>query len=337
MKKTKNRNYKKNRTKNMKRIKSKKGLYKKNRTKKIGGELRGDCNGRPEKFPKCGAEGCVYLDSPNIVTKKQWKTNSQMNNHLLSIEGQDNSKPYSPKIISTNIKPCNLISKYGNENNAPCFVKRYRNTRNGNKILYEEESRDSWCRNYGVKEQCVVDEKMYNKFKNDVTKLSFDGNPGRSVALPDFDSMSDGDGADSLNDEDLGDLYDKIEIDESFTNVNPIFLTDITMDRIKGITILELLQEMGKKLGYEKTLSVSPFWEDEKNDLIQKIMNFGYTSSDFNEQNIMIDIDDEILCSWIDSKLAEKIPITPEMIKQDFKKEHILKIIDWGLLKKVQK
>jgi hypothetical protein len=47
---------------------------------------------------------------------------------------------------------------------SPCFVKRYRNTRSGKKIFYEEEHRPSWCRNYGVENQCIVDKKMYEKY-----------------------------------------------------------------------------------------------------------------------------------------------------------------------------
>jgi hypothetical protein len=33
-------------------------------------------------------------------------------------------------------------------------------------------------------------------------------------------------------------------------------------------------------------------------------------TDDFNEQNIMIDVDEEILCAWIEEQLAQGIPIT---------------------------
>ena len=71
------------------------------------------------------------------------------------------------------------------------------------------------------------------------------------------------------------------------------------------------------------------------NELIEKIKEIGYTSKDFNEQNIMIDVDNDMLCSWIDDKLENGIPVTPQMIKEEFGKENILKIVDWGLLNEV--
>jgi hypothetical protein len=324
-----------------KKIKTKKIKTKKIKTKKIktkknikGGDLRSNCLADPKNFPKCGKEGCVYLDDDNYVTKKQWKKVQELPSFDLSIEGQTKSIPYAPEINSTDIKPCNLISMIDYENKAPCFVKRHRNTRTGEKILYEEEQRDSWCRNYGVKNQCVVDKNMYDNFKNNVNKLSFQGKPNKSITLPEVDDMLDGD-AGSINDEDLGDLHDKIEIDESFTNLNPVFLTDIKMNRIKGVTIAELIKEMYEILGPEITMSVSREWEDEKEKIIEQVSRIGYTSPDFNEQNIMIDINSEDLCSWIDHTLATGEPVTPEKIKQQFGKEDILKIVDWGLLKKV--
>jgi hypothetical protein len=104
------------------------------------------------------------------------------------------------------------------------------------------------------------------------------------------------------------------------------------MNRIKGTTIFELISEMFEKIGLEKTKIVSDAWEREKNNIIAIINQRGYNSSDFNEQNIMIDVDDERLCLWIDNTLKEGIPITPEMIKTEFGKNNILKIVDWGLL-----
>jgi len=231
--------------------------------------------------------------------------------------------------VSQSVRPCDLIRQEGRE--APCFVKRYRTTRNGTKVLYEEEKRDSWCRNYGVKNQCTVDDKMYQAFKANVPKVSYEGKP--PVELPDMDTMSDGDGADSIEDEGLGDLMGEIEIPEAFTAMNPVLLTDITMNRVKGITIQELIEEMIEVLG-EKTMSVAPQWEAEKEKIIAQVRSLGYFSSDFNEQNIMIDVD-ETLCAWIDAQLAQGIPVTPSMIKKQFGKENILKIVDWGQLVRV--
>ena len=138
---------------------------KKLKKNKIGGELRNNCSANPEKFPKCGIEGCVYLNDKDTVTKQQWKNYNEMPGYGLSLQGQHDSSKYAPNIISTDVKPCDLISKKGLENTAPCFLKRLRNTRKGKQILYEEEKRNSWCRNYGVKNQCIVDEQMYNNFK----------------------------------------------------------------------------------------------------------------------------------------------------------------------------
>ena len=305
---------------------------KNNKSKKIGGELKRNCTADPSQFPKCGKEGCVYLNNDNVVTKKQWKTSQQIPHHLLSIEGQTNSKQLSPDIISQPIiKPCDLISKIGSENKAPCFVKRFRRTKNGEKILYEEENRESWCRNYGINNQCVVDEIMYNKFKNEVPKISYNGKPDRRITLPDSDSQLDGD-SNAVDDEELGNMYDNVLTDKSFTDLNPVYMTDITMNRIKGITIAELISEMIAILGQELTFSVAGVWEAERNTLISKVASLGYTSNDFHEGNIMIDVDNESLCLWIDDILARGIPITPQMIKEAFGKENILKIVDWGLL-----
>jgi hypothetical protein len=305
----------------------------------IGGLLTSNCSADPSKFPKCGLEGCVYLDDDNnYVTKKQWITPQQVPGYQLSIEGQTNSKPYAPNIISHSIKPCDMISV--EENKAPCFVKRYRNTRSEKKkILYEEEHRPSWCRNYGVENQCIVDKKMYEKFKNSVPKVTVPEvthNSTRGVILPDTDSQLDGD-VDASDDEKLGDLYNNVPIDKSFTYLNPVLLTDMKMDRVKGITINELVDEMFNILGAEKTSSVGKEWEDEIKRLIEIVKKNGYTSPDFNQNNIMIDVDSEELCKFIDETLAHGVPITPQMIKEFFGKDNILKIVDWGLLQRVKK
>lgn len=297
-----------------------------------GGLLKTKCTVDPQHYPKCGKEGCVYLHGDRHVTKRQWKTGPQMRSHMLSIEGQTKSKPFAPDIVSHSVRPCDLISEVGREAAAPCFVKRYRTTRNGKKVLYEEEKRDSWCRNYGIKNQCIVDDKMYQAFKKGIPKVSYEGTP--SFELPDIDTMSDGDGPDSIEDEGLGNLHDKVDIPQAFTDLNPVLLTELTMNRVQGITIQELIQEMVETIG-EKTMSVAAEWETEKEKLIQKVRELGYYSDDFNEQNIMIDVDEETLCTWIDEQLAQGIPITPAMIKKHFKKEDILKIVDWGQLKTV--
>jgi len=303
----------------------------KTKKSKRGGLLKTKCTANPAHYPKCGQEGCVYLHGDQHVTKKQWKTGPQMMSHMLSIEGQNRSRPFAPDLVSQSVRPCDLISQVGREVTAPCFVKRYRTTRNGTKVLYEEEKRDSWCRNYGVKNQCIVDDKMYQTFKG-VPKVSYEGKP--PVELPDIDTMADGDGPDSIEDEGLGDLMDTIDIPQAFTNLNPIFLTDTTMNRVKGITIEELIREMVEIVG-EKTSAVADVWDDEMKKIIAKVAEIGYSSIDFHSANIMIDVDDESLCTWIDDKLAQGIPITPNMIKKQFGKENILKIVDWGVLKRV--
>ena len=185
---------------------------------------------------------------------------------------------------------------------------------------------------------------MYNKFKNN--NLSNSGIPiteneirEAKIKLPETDDFLTGESNSietGIDDDGIGNLLNNVPIDESFTNVNPVFLTNIHMNRIKGITIFELISEMLKKLGIEKTKIVRDSWEEEKNKLIDIIYKRGYASRDFNEQNIMIDVDDERLCSWIDNTLKEGIPITPQMIKKEFNKDKILKIVDWGLLKKTR-
>ena len=340
--KVKNIKTRKTRTRKNRKTKTRKTRTRKTRSRKniIGGLLTSNCSADPSKFPKCGLEGCVYLDDDNnYVTKKQWITPQQVPGYQLSIEGQTNSIPYAPNIISNSIKPCDMISVEGSKNGAPCFVKRYRNTRSGKKILYEEEERDSWCRNYGVENQCIVDKKMYEKFRDGVPKVTVPEvthNSTRGVILPDTDSQLDGD-VDAIDDEDLGDLYNKVPIDESFTYLNPVLLTDMKMDRVKGITINELVDEMFNILGPDKTHSVGEEWEHEINRLIEIVKKNGYTSSDFNQNNMMIDVDSEELCKFIDETLAHGVPITPQMIKEFFGKDNILKIVDWGLLQRVKK
>ena len=312
---------------------------------KRGGALEKNCLADISEFPKCGHEGCVYLDDDtNNVTKKQWKKQTQLNSHGISISGQRDAALHSlaPNIISTEMKPCDLISIKGSENKAPCFVKRYRHTRTGDKILYEEEKRDSWCRSYGTKNQCVVDKQMYDKFKNpelNKVSLSSDGRISQLIkqTLPDVDSASDGN-PDAEDDEELGELLNDVLIDDKFTLINPYFLTEIKMNRIKGITINELIKEMYNILGYDVTMTVSGLWSAETDKIIQNIAALGYTSSDFHEGNIMIDVDDDRLCHWIDETLKKtKKPITPNDIKKEFKKESIFKIVDWGILNRFSK
>ena len=333
-------------------LKSKKPRYTSFKKSKIqrkqskrGGALEKNCLADISEFPKCGQEGCVYLDDDtNYVTKKQWKKLTQLDSHGISISGQGDAALHSlaPNIISTEMKPCDLISIKGSENKAPCFVKRYRHTRTGDKILYEEEKRDSWCRSYGTKNQCVVDKQMYDKFKNPAlnkVSMSSDGRISQFIkeTLPDIDSASDGN-PDAEDDEELGDLLNDVPIDDKFTSINPYFLTEIKMNRIKGITINELIEEINNILGKDATMTVSKLWEDEKNKIIKNIADLGYTSSDFHEGNIMIDVDDDRLCPWIATTLHKtKKPITPSDIKKEFGKEKILKIVDWGILQRFSK
>jgi hypothetical protein len=328
---------KKNCSKKINKKKYSKKINKKNysRKRKIGGLLKNKCKAGLSEFPKCGKEGCVFLndENKNIVSKKQWKKEQEIPNFLLSVEGQEDSKEYAPELFSSNIKPCNLISIKNSENKAPCIVKRSRNTRSGKKILYEEENRDSWCRNYGIENQCIVDQIMYDNLKN-MKKPEINSEKNKNIKIPEIDHLLDGD-IDSIVDEELGDLYGKVDIDESFTNANPLYLTNTEMSRIKGITIEELITEMFENFGPEKTISVSQDWEEEKEKIISEVNKLGYKSFDFNEQNIMIDVDDENLCDWIDEMIKKGELITPEKIKKQYHKENILKIVDWGLLQKV--
>ena len=308
---------------------------------KRGGAIEQNCLADTTKYPKCGQEGCVYLDDDtNNVTKKQWKKENQMNQHAFSIQGQNDAAKLelAPTIISTDNKACDLISKIGSENKAPCFVKRHRYTRDKERIIYEEEKRQSWCRNYGKeKNQCVVDEQMYNNFKETFPKISVvfdrDTNPQNIKRhFPQLNESLMGD-VDEVDDDEYGDLNEHVEIPERFTAINPAILTKIKMSRIKGITINELIHEMYLKLGKETTKSVEEEWQREIAIIIQKVNQIGYESHDFHNSNIMIDVDDERLCPWIDEMLEKtRRPITPSDIKKEFKKENILKIVDWGIL-----
>lgn len=318
----------------VKNTKNKKITKNKKRTKKIkkGGELKGNCLADPTKFPKCGAQGCVYLDKDK-VTKQQWVPNKDLIGHDLSVEGQTNSSPIAPKVFSYDKKPCDLISIKGSENKGPCFVKRIRTTRSGKKILYEEEKRDSWCRNYGKNSQCVVDKTMYDKFKDNVIKTSIDitETPIPPTFLPQLGTKV------ISEDEDLPD--EVVTIPEEFTEINPVYLTNITMDRIKGITINELIKEMFIKLGEKKTMTVAELWQEEQAKLIALVQSYGYMSDDFHEDNIMIDVDNEELCEYIDETLDDGDAISPEMIKDYFglkKDSTILKIVDWGMLRRLK-
>ena len=83
------RRHKNNKTKNIRNRRNKRHKHN-NKTNKIGGDLTDNCKADPSKFPKCGSEGCVYLNNNNEVTKQQWKTNNQIMQHLLSVDGQIN-------------------------------------------------------------------------------------------------------------------------------------------------------------------------------------------------------------------------------------------------------
>jgi hypothetical protein len=107
------------------------------------------------------------------------------------------------------------------------------------------------------------------------------------------------------------------------------------MERVKGLTVNELIYKMFNSLGEERTMALSRDWENERDKLIYQVKQLGYFSNDFNEDNIMIDVENDELCSWINETLEKKEDITPEKIKQHFGKEDILKIVDWGLLNRV--
>ena len=313
------------------------------KTKKVkGGQLKKKCLANPENFPKCGKEGCVYLNNQEEVTKQQWKQEKEMSAHDLSVEGQVNSSLIAPKIKSHDSKQCDIISIKGRENDPPCFVKRFRKTPSGDKILYEEEGRKSWCQYYGKKNQCVVDQIMYDKFKNGMSKISLNIDEANHVSktiLPDTDSATVTGSSDSTYDDELGDLEHDVDIDQKFTEINPVYLTSITMDRVKGITINELISEMFHKLGEKKTMTVASLWEEEKTKLIEMAQSYGYMSDDFHEDNIMIDVDNEELCEYVDETLKDGDVISPEMIKDYFglkKDSNILKIVDWGMLRRVK-
>jgi hypothetical protein len=299
-----------------------------------GGDI--SCIADPKKFPKCGKEGCVYLNGENTVTKQQWKPDKDLEGHLFSVKGQQQSVPFSPIITDVNDRPCDVIYKKGNVNTPPCFVKRYRFINGKKQIVYEEESKKGWCLHYKSPHSCVVDDVMYDKFKTSVPKVVYSGDRLNSSFKPeDLDAYLDGD-YDGQTEDDLGDVVTDYHIPTSLTAINPIWLTHIRMNRIKGMTIFELMSEMFDKLGEEKTMSVSTLWESEKELLIQQVSEIGYVSEDFNEHNIMIDVDNETLCPWIDDLLKQGIPVTPELIKEHFQTQHILKIVDWGLLRKTK-
>jgi hypothetical protein len=323
---------------NTKKIKKHKTLKIKKLKNKKGGTLRDKCLANHAHFPKCGKEGCVFLEGDDRVVKQQWIPNREMPRHLSEVEAQRTSVEIAPSVFDDIKTPCNLITKKGHENEAPCFVKRFRKTKNGDIIEYQEENRDSWCRSYGKKEQCVVDNKMYERFKHGVRKQMYIP-PGTRIpesVLPDVDSSTDGD-PNAIEDEDLGDLHNDVVIPPAFTIFEPIFLTQTNMERIKGITINELLDEILIVLGKEKADSVKSEWEEEKDKIVARAKMYGYNSKDFHGDNIMIDVGDEKLCEWIDTTLEDGIPISPEMIKDTFKKMDILKIVDWGHLEKVQR
>ena len=324
--------------------KNKNKTIKKNKNKTIKKNKKGGkvyCEESKEKYPKCGEEGCVFLDNEDEVSKQQWKNYQEIEGYLLSVEGQEAAEKdgFAPTIISKNIQPCDLISIDTSENKAPCIVKRRRKTRTGEKIAYEEEHRDSWCRNYGVENRCTVNDRMYERIKNIIKKRSplFEGKnipKNLNIEIPDVDSSIDGD-VDSINDEELGDMLMETNIDNSFTGFKPYFFTKTKMKRVKGITVAELINEMIDKLGIEKTSLAENEWSDEIEDLIKKVKKMGFYSHDFNESNIMIDIDNKELCDWINVMIDNGEIITPSKIKDKFNKENILKIVDWGLLRKV--
>ena len=312
--------------------------------RKKGGLLTSKCSAVPANFPKCGKEGCVYLNEDDTVTKQQWiKGELELNSRDLSVEGQTKSYPYSPKIKSNDAKICNTIHKIGSEDKSPCFVKRVRTTSSGQKILYEEEDRPGWCQNYGHPDtDCVVDDLMYNKFKDISKKESIIPNPREDMIsrleddISNMDIGLDGD-VNAVDTDELGDLLMTAKPSPIFTSIDPFILSNVNSTRVKGITISELMAEMLALLGLDEVNKVSELWEMEKQEIEQKVLKLGYTSSDFNETNIMIDVDDERLCEWIDSELKDGHLITPDMIKQEFGKTEILVIVDWGLLRRVSK
>lgn len=274
-------------------------------------------------FPKCGKEGCVYLDeNPDLVNKKEWKFGAaevdykaRQNTYQLKAS----EKSFAPAIIEQNIIPCVNIKT--DSHSDKCIIK------NKNSV-YEESQSPDLCQNWGKDHICKVDDILYNMLLDQLSEKGDRKKMPVNVTLPDSD----------VNDD--GSFKNTVE-SRRFINFNPIYLFSTKNTRVKGLTFEEYLYKIKQYdesiFDKEQIQQNIKLWTDELDTIIRNITALtGKFSEDFYSMgNYMIDVNDETLCDYIDQQLDEFELITPEMIRKHYKIDPsvpILKIVDWGLL-----
>lgn len=310
------------------------------RKKQSGGTLQCTHQNSEGKImpPKCGKEGCVYFDEDRVtkiiitpdvhrISFLERQFNAQNKGHELGI---------APRGIEFNVNMCPKINIEGQD--APCYVKRGVELSGVKKISYIEQKNKSWCRGYRSRSgkdmsgylqdhACEIPKESYDKMieefgKNKVMVQEY------HHTIPNVNNNSNN-GNNGSNSE--YSLTNNNSITRPFLDTGSMFTIKIVSERIKGITIEELYEYIISKEKADMVTKIGPLWQDEIVSIMKILESNKITLADVHEGNVMIDVDDSTLCNFIIDHIDKDIPITPDVIRKQFGKKYILKIVDWGM------
>ena len=316
----------------MKRSKSLKSRFKSRRLKKNNKKRRSmkgnrkqrggfNCVNKIEDWPiegKTGMEGTVYLIDINTVQKRMFK--------------------YSHGEIEKFLKNISELQRVAGENNLAPQVLRTNIKR------------------------CNIVHRDYNLNKAPCIKKVDSRSTRASVASPMYlyesrdnecrDNDIPEESVCSVNDF----LFEKLKKDITSSVKNDLYIVDLVMNRLGGITLDELWDYLTQKImlftqdptEINKLLTkVQNTWKDQIEILTQKLLEYGIRTTDMHYGNIMIDINNAGLCDFIKnikiesaadlkkfefSEFAEAILNHPDFEGYGADDENFLKFIDFGAL-----
>jgi hypothetical protein len=289
--------------------------------------------------PKCGQEGCVYFDEDR-VTKIIITPDMQRIAHL-ERRRDDQNKAHklgiAPQCIEFTSKICPKINIEGQD--APCYVKRGVELSGSKKISYIEQKNKSWCRGYrsrsgkemsGYLEDhaCEVPKESYDKMIQEFGKNRVMVQEYHNV-MPNVNMIANENNSNGSNSE-----YNRTDdntIKHQFLYSGNMFIIKIVSERINGITIDELYEYIISKGKVDMVKKIGPLWQEEIVRIMRILDSSKISLSDVHSGNVMIDVGDSTLCNFIMDHIDRDVPITPDIIREQFGKQNILKIVDWGI------
>ena len=318
--------------------------------KQYGGNLICSLKGLESK---CGNEGCVYF-TEDTATKMLIDTIDRL---IFLQERCDMQKKaanlgLAPELLNFKFIPITKINIKGKD--APCYVKRGLTLRGKKVISYVLQTQKSWCRGYNKRSKSYpgyvlsddttieipenlfeVMKKLHGKYKVLVKN--------QSINFPNIINNSTYEyNSDKPISNNVPYSNNELSADSNFSTINTdtihtkfieqfnLFFIKIVSERIRGITINELYEYLVSK---RKTIDdIGPLWNKEIEYIRNLLRDEGIKVQDINENNVMIDVQNENVCSFIMENIDKNIPITPTLIREKYKGfKSILKVVDWGM------